>query len=182
MINVKNKLTLSPLSVFLLKAGAVYAVWHLLYDYILLPDGRLDTFMSFSGVRMAADALSLCGWEVESSGRILNVFNARGVEILNDCNGLDLLGIYTGFIIAYPGPIRERLLLLAGGLLLLYFANVLRIAVLALSNVYYPDYWNNVHSASSYVFFYPLILGLWYIWTIISDQKTIFSAGDLSSA
>ena len=182
MINVKNKLTLSPLSVFLLKAGAVYAVWHLLYDYILLPDGRLDTFMSFSGVRMAADALSICGWEVESSGRILNVFNARGVEILNDCNGLDLLGIYTGFIIAYPGPIRERLLLLAGGLLLLYFANVLRIAVLALSNVYYPDYWNNVHSASSYVFFYPLILGLWYIWTIISDQKTIFSAGDLSSA
>ena len=182
MINVKNKLTLSPLSVFLLKAGAVYAVWHLLYDYILLPDGRLDTFMSFSGVRMAADALSLCGWEVESSGRILNVFNARGVEILNDCNGLDLLGIYTGFIIAYPGPIRERLLLLAGGLLLLYFANVLRIAVLALSNVYYPDYWNNVHSASSYVFFYPLILGLWYIWTIISDQKTIFSGGDLSSA
>ncbi len=182
MINVKNKLTLSPLSVFLLKAGAVYAVWHLLYDYILLPDGRLDTFMSFSGVRMAADALSLCGWEVESSGRILNVFNARGVEILNDCNGLDLLGIYTGFIIAYPGPIRERLLLLAGGLLLLYFANVLRIAVLALSNVYYPDYWNNVHSASSYVFFYPLILGLWYIWTIISDQKTIFSAGDFSSA
>jgi exosortase/archaeosortase family protein len=182
VINVKNKLTLSPLSVFLLKAGAVYAVWHLLYDYILLPDGRLDTFMSFSGVRMAADALSLCGWEVESSGRILNVFNARGVEILNDCNGLDLLGIYTGFIIAYPGPIRERLLLLAGGLLLLYFANVLRIAVLALSNVYYPDYWNNVHSASSYVFFYPLILGLWYIWTIISDQKTIFSAGDFSSA
>ncbi|MDP6260529.1 MAG: hypothetical protein QGF93_01180, partial [Candidatus Marinimicrobia bacterium] len=64
----------------------------------------------------------------------------------------------------------------------LYFANVLRIAVLALSNVYYPDYWNNVHSASSYVFFYPLILGLWYIWTIISDQKTIFSAGDFSSA
>jgi|TARA_Y100000034_G_scaffold32189_1_gene39351 exosortase/archaeosortase family protein len=182
VINVKNKLTLSPLSVFLLKAGAVYAVWHLLYDYILLPDGRLDTFMSFSGVRMAADALSICGWEVESSGRILNVFNARGVEILNDCNGLDLLGIYTGFIIAYPGPIRKRLLLLAGGLLLLYFANVLRIAVLALSNVYYPDYWDNVHGASSYVFFYPLILGLWYIWTIISDQKTIFSAGDFSSA
>ena len=98
---------------------------------------------------MAADALSIFGWEVESSGRILNVFSARGVEILNGCNGLDLLGIYTGFIIAYPGPIRERLLLLAGGLLLLYFANVFRIAVLALSNVYYPDYWDKEHRASS---------------------------------
>ena len=182
MINVKNKLKLSPLTIFLLKAGAIYTGWHLLYDNILLPDGRLDTFLSLSGVRMAADALSIFGWEVESSGRILNVFSARGVEILNGCNGLDLLGIYTGFIIAYPGPIRERLLLLAGGLLLLYFANVFRIAVLTLSNVYYPDYWDKVHWASSYVFFYPLILGLWYIWTVISDQKTIFSGGDFSSA
>ena len=182
MINEKNKLKLSPLTIFLLKAGAIYAGWHLLYDNILLPDGRLDTFLSLFGVRMAADALSILGWGVESAGRFIAIFGTRGVEIQNGCNGVGLLGLYAGFIIAYPGPIRKRLLLLAGGLLLLYFANVFRIAVLALSNVYYPDYWDKVHRASSYVFFYPLILGLWYIWTVISDQQTIFSGGDFSSA
>ena len=182
MTGARNKHRLSPLTIFLLKAGAIYAGWNLLYTYILLPNGRLDTFLSVSGVRLAAGVLSILGWEVESAGRFIAIFGSRGVEIQNGCNGVGLLGLYAGFIIAYPGPIRKRLPLLAGGLLLLYFANVFRIAVLALSNVYYPDYWDKVHRASSYVFFYPLILGLWYIWTVISDQKTIFSGGDFSSA
>ena len=182
MIYIKNKLKLSPLTIFLLKAGAIYAGWHLLYDNILLPDGRLDTFLSLSGVRLAAGALSTLGWEVESVGRIVAIFGTSGVEIQNGCNGVNLLGLYAGFIIAYPGPIRKRLLLLAGGLLLLYFANVFRISLFALSNVYLPEHWEKVHTYSSYVIFYPLVLGLWYIWIVISDQDTIFSGGEFSSA
>jgi exosortase/archaeosortase family protein len=182
LINVKNKLKLSPLTVFLLKAGAVYAVWHLLYDYILLPDGRLDTFLSYSGVSIAAGVLSILGWEAESSGRIIYILGTRGVEIQNGCNGLQLLGLYAGFIIAYPGPLRKRMLLLAGGLGILFFANVFRIGGYALSNVYLPEYWDTVHTYSSYVIFYPLVLGLWYTWTVISDQDTIFSGGEFSSA
>ena len=182
MIYIKNKLRLSPLTIFLLKAGAIYAGWNLLYDNLLLPDGRLDTFLSLSGVRLAAGALSTLGWEVESVGRIVAILGTSGVEIQNGCNGVNLLGLYAGFIIAYPGPIRKRLLLLAGGLLLLYFANVFRISLFALSNVYLPEHWEKVHTYSSYVIFYPLVLGLWYIWIVISDQDTIFSGGEFSSA
>ena len=182
MTSARSKLGLSPLTVFLLKAGAIYAGWHLLYTYFLLPNGRLDAFLSLSGVRLAAGALSTLGWEVESVGRIVAIFGTSGVKIQNGCNGVDLLGLYAGFIIAYPGPIRKRLLLLAGGLLLLYFANVFRISLFALSNVYLPEHWEKVHTYSSYVIFYPLVLGLWYIWIVISDQDTIFSGGEFSSA
>ena len=182
MINIKNKLKLSPLTNFLLKAGAIYAGWYLLYDNILLPDGRLDTLLSLSGVRLAAGALSTLGWEVESGGRIVAILGTNGVEIQNGCNGVDLLGLYAGFIIAYPGPMRKRLLLLACGLLLLYFANIFRIAAFALSRVYFPEHWDKIHIYSSYVIFYPLVLGLWYIWIVISDQDTIFSGGEFSSA
>ena len=45
MINLKNKF--SPLTLFLLKAGGVYAAWQLIYDLVVLPDGRLDTWLSF---------------------------------------------------------------------------------------------------------------------------------------
>ena len=182
MINVKNKLKLSPLTVFLLKAGAVYAVWHLLYDYILLPDGRLDTFLSYSGVSMAAGVLSILGWEIESAGRVIAIFGTGGVAIQNGCNGVELLGLYAGFIIAYPGPMRKRLVLLAAGLLILYFANVFRITAFTLSDVYIPQHWDKVHTYSSYVIFYPLVLGLWYTWTVISDRQDIFSGGEFSSA
>jgi len=182
LINVKNKLKLSPLTVFLLKAGAVYAVWHLLYDYILLPDGRLDTFLSYSGVSMAAGVLSILGWEIESAGRVIAIFGTGGVEIQNGCNGVELLGLYAGFIIAYPGPMRKRLVLMAGGLLILYFANVFRITAFTLSDLYIPQHWDKFHIYSSYVIFYPLVLSLWYTWTVISDRQDIFSGGEFSSA
>jgi len=182
LIKIRSKFRLSPLTVFLLKAGAVYAIWQLLYDYILLPDGRLDTFLSLSGVRLSAGVLSILGWEVESAGRIIAIFGTNGVEIQNGCNGLELLGLYAGFIIAYPGPIRKKLLLLAGGLILLFTANIFRIAIFALSNVYLPEHWEKIHTYSSYVIFYPLVLSLWYLWTVISDQDTLFSGGGFSSA
>ena len=180
MINIKSRF--SPLTLFLLKAGGVYAAWLLIYDFIVLPDGRLDTWLSITGVKLAAAGLSFVGWEIETAGRFIACAGNRGVEIQNGCNGMDLLGLYAGFIIAYPGPMRKRLFLLAGGLLLLYFANVFRIAVFALSNVYFPEYWDKIHTYNSYVIFYPLVLGLWYIWIVISDQDTIFSGGEFSSA
>jgi len=153
-----------------------------LYDNILLPDGKLDTFLSLSGVRLAAGALSTLGWEVESVGRIIAILGTSGVAIQNGCNGVDLLGLYAGFIIAYPGPMRKRLLLLVGGLLLLYFANIFRIAAFALSSVYFPEHWSEIHNYSSYIFFYPIVLSLWYLWTVIGDQDTIFSGDELFSA
>jgi len=159
LINVKNKLKLSPLTVFLLKAGAVYAVWHLLYDYILLPDGRLDTFLSYSGVSMAAGVLSILGWEIESAGRVIAIFGTGGVEIQNGCNGVELLGLYAGFIIAYPGPMRKRVVLMAGGLLILYFANVFRITAFTLSDVYIPQHWDKVHTFYALRCLYPPTLG-----------------------
>jgi len=182
LTSARNKHRLSPLTIFLLKAGVIYAGWHLLYTYILLPNGRLDAFLSLSGVRLAAGVLSILGWEVESAGRFIAIFGTRGVEIQNGCSGIELIGLFAGFIIAYPGPMRKRLLLLVGGILLLYFANIFRIAAFALSSVYFPEHWLEIHLYSSYVFFYPIVLSLWYIWTVIGDQDTIFSGGELSSA
>ncbi len=180
MVNLKNKF--APLTVFLLKAGGVYAAWQLLYDLVILPDGRLDTGLSFSGVVLAHGFLSFFGWEVESTGRFIACIGSRGVEIINGCNGLDLLGLYAGFIIAYPGDMRKRLFFLGSGLVLLFFSNALRIAFFALSILYFPQYWDPVHIYSSYVFFYPIVLILWYLWTTMSDQTAIFSGAGLSSA
>ncbi len=105
MINIKNKL--SPLALFLLKAGGIYAAWQLLYDLVVLPDGRLDTWLSITGVKLAAASLSLLGWDIGSTGRFIACVGNRGVEIQNGCNGMDLLGLYAGFIIAYPGYLKN---------------------------------------------------------------------------
>ncbi len=180
MINLKNKF--SPLTLFLLKAGGVYAAWQLMYDLVVLPNGRLDTWLSITGVKLASAGLSFLGWEIETAGRFIACTGNRGVEIQNGCNGMDLLGLYAGFIIAYSGDMKKRLMFIAGGIGLIFIANVFRIAFFALSNLYFPQYWEPVHYYSSYVFFYPIVLTLWYLWTTVSDHSDIFSGESFSSA
>ena len=180
MIKIKNKL--SPLTLFLLKAGGVYAAWQLLYDLVVLPDGRLDTWLSLTGVKLAAAGLSFLGWDIESTGRVIACAGNRGVEIQNGCNGMDLLGLYAGFIIAYPGDMKKRFLFLFSGFGLLFLANVLRIAFFTLSSLYFPNYWDPVHIYSSYMFFYPIVLTLWFLWTTVNEQNDIFSGAGFSSA
>ena len=114
---------------------------------------------------------------MDVSGRILTCVGEKGVEINNGCNGLNLLGLYGGFIIAYPGPWKKRIVFLLIGLFSLYSANVLRIAFFAVFNANLPQYWDVAHDYSSYVFFYPIVLLFWYLWTIISDEKDILISG-----
>jgi exosortase/archaeosortase family protein len=162
---------ISPLTRFLITAGGVYVVWYILYDYYLLPDGRLDAFLSYSGVSLAGSILNVFGWEIYSDARILAITGTNGVEIQNGCNGLELIGLYMGFIIAYPGgPIQKRIGFLVGGILLLFVANVFRIMIFALSIYYAPYWWEQVHTYSSYFIFYPIVLTLWYLWTTISNH------------
>lgn len=166
-------INLSPLAIFLLKAAGIYAAWYFFYDLVILPDGRLDTVISLAGVKSAAILLGALGYEIESSGRILAVAGSRGVEILNGCNGLNVLGLYAGFIIAYPGESKKRILFLSGGIALLVLANVLRIAYFALSNLYFPGRFTAIHGTSSYIFFYPIILALWYLWARAGERTGV---------
>ena len=169
-INIRMK-EISPINRFLIIAGGVYVVWYILYDYYLLPDGRLDAFLTYSGVSLAGNILNMFGWEIYSDARILAITGTNGVEIQNGCNGLELIGLYMGFIIAYPGgPIQKRIGFLVGGILLLFVANVFRIMIFALSIYYVPYWWEQVHTYSSYFIFYPIVLTLWYLWTTISNH------------
>ena len=172
----KNQLTLSPLTRFLMKVSTIYIIWYLIYDYYLLPDGRLDAFLSLSGVNLAGGILNIFGWDIYSEARVLAITGTNGVEIQNGCNGLELIGLYMGFIIAFPGgPIQKRLIFLAGGILLLFVANVFRIMIFALSIYYVPTFWEQVHTYSSYFIFYPIVLTLWYIWTTFSDEDLLLT-------
>jgi len=177
---LKNKI--SPFTIFLLKAAGVYAAWQLFYDLFILPDSRLDAWLSVTGVKFAAAGLSFFGWNIDSAGRFISIIGNRGVEIQNGCNGIDLLGLYAGFIIAYPGNLKKRILFLIGGIGLLFIANVLRIACFTLSNFYFPDYWEPVHIYSSYIFFYPIVLILWFLWMTVNERTDIFSGTGFSSA
>ena len=146
--------------------------WQLLYDLYLLPNGRLDEFLSLSGVTIASKILSLMGFAIESNGRIIGCIGARAVEINNGCNGLQLFGMFSGFIVSYPGTWENRFILLATGSTILFFVNALRIAFFAVFNSIFPEHWDLAHDTSSYIFFYPVVLTFWYICTQMSSEDS----------
>ncbi|MDP6820510.1 MAG: archaeosortase/exosortase family protein [Candidatus Marinimicrobia bacterium] len=182
MTSIKNRLTSSPALYFLIKVGTVCIVMQLAYDLFFLPSGRLDLFLCKSGAFLAAWCLNFLGWTTNSWGTILAVKGFGGVEIINDCNGLTLMGLYASFILAYTGPVKIKMLFISGGIFLIYLANVLRIMGFALANVYFPDHWDTFHEFSAFIFLYPLMLGLWYLWTVKSGQEDILSPSRFSLA
>ena len=171
----------SPLTIFFIKVGLIYGGWEVLYQYVFLPDFWLDTWLSHAGVSLAAGSLSFLGWDIETSARFVCVVGNRGIEVQNGCNGLDLLGLFAGFIIAYPGSMNKRLYFLFGGLFCLFLANVFRIATFVLTNYYFPQYMDVYHEYSSFIIFYPIVLTLWYLWTENSDQQSFLSGAGFSS-
>ncbi len=155
---------------FILKAMSIFVFWRLTYDLVLLPDGRIDYFMSISGVKVASYVLMFFDWEIITDGRLIAHAGSRAVEILDGCNGLQVLGLFSGFVFAYPGNKIKRLYFICFGLTILYLSNVLRIICFVLVNALCPEFWNISHSIITHLFTYPIVLLLWYWWITINEE------------
>jgi len=154
----------------------------LFYDFFLFPSGGLDLFLCRSATFFSAWCLNFLGWKTYYWVTILSVKGYGAVEIINDCNGLTIMGLYASFILAYNGSLKLKLGFVFGGIFLIYIANILRIMGFALANVYFPNHWDTFHEFSSFIFLYPPMLGLWYLWTIKSGQEDILSPSKFSLA
>lgn len=149
---------------FLGKMLAAYVAWYVLYDLWLLPAGRLDAWVSHSVVEVAGAAFSAVGLEAVAEGRTIALSGTPGVEIVNGCNGLSTIGLFVGFVIAFPGRWRHRAWFLPLGAGIIYATNVGRIALLAGLQRIAPDAFAWIHGLGAPAFFYLVVFGLWVLW------------------
>ena len=89
----------------------------------------------------------------------------HGVWIGEPCNGLKVFGVFSIFIFAFPGKIKNKLWFIPLGIIILHFINVVRIAVLTLISSYNPELLNFNHNITFQVIIYSFIFLLWHIWT-----------------
>ena len=52
---------------------------------------------------------------------------APGLRVADGCNGLSVLGLFAGFVLAYPGSVVRRMLFIPLGVLVIYGVNVGRL-------------------------------------------------------
>ena len=141
--------------------------WSIIYDLNLSFIVKIDTFLSTSTVSINALIFKLFNMPLYHSDRVISLGIGNGIEVIDGCNILDILGMYIAFIIAYNGPRTTMLKFLFFGAISLFTLNVIRIFLLIIINAYLTDYFNAFYLSSSYIFFHPFILLMWYKWTQI---------------
>lgn len=94
----------------------------------------------------------------------LQQIGGNGIYLDRGCLGRNLMGLFAGFLVAFPGRIDTKLWFIPMGLGLVFLINILRIVALYLTNKYYPQYMDiNHHTVFKYSV-YALTFLLWYIW------------------
>jgi len=161
-----------PLLLFFGKAVAIYGVWYVLYDLWLLPDGRLDEWVSHSVVQVGAFGLDLVGFDVAAKARTLTLPGTPGIQVVDGCNGIGSIGLFVGFVVAFPGRAWRRAWFVPLGIFVIYLSNVGRVTGLLLLQTYWDAGFGAAHSVGAPMFFYTVIFGLWVLWVSYGGHAT----------
>ena len=154
----------SDIGMFILKAVGIYLCWYLIYELWLLPDGSLDAWLTTNIVSISAGVLELFNYDVYATGRLFGIGDSAGIYLADGCSGIAAIGLFIGFVIAYPGEWIPRIAFIFIGIGVIYLVNIIRNVMLAITQVYWPGIFDITHNYSTTAIFYLVIFGLWMIW------------------
>ena len=159
----------SPVIKFILKAVLIFIGWYLLYEMWLLPAGDLDEWLSLNIIGASAGILDFIGYDVYTVNRIIGIGEYPGIKIVDGCNGIAAMGLFFGFILAYPGSWKNRLSFSVVGIGIIYLINILRVVTLTITQVEWPQFFDFTHDYSTTAIFYIVIFILWMVWVNFAD-------------
>lgn len=156
---------------FIVVGLSLYIGWLLTYQFYVKPHTILDYRLNSKIVEDAVDLLNIFGvqsyLEIESDHVLLlkdSSYQNAGVWVGDNCNGFKLFSIFSIFLLAYPGKWLTKIWYIPLGLLVIHWANVIRVAALFQISDHYPDWLNFNHLYTFTAFVYIIIFALWIIW------------------
>jgi exosortase family protein XrtF len=92
-------------------------------------------------------------------------FHQKGMlRIVEGCNGISLIILFVSFVVAFSGNLKNTLLFVFGGSLLIYILNILRIVVLIVLMYRFPSQLRLLHGVLFPLVIYGLVFILWIVW------------------
>lgn len=86
------------------------------------------------------------------------------LDVRFGCNGLEAVMIYSVAVIAFPSTWKKRLIGIAAGFLIIQVINIIRIAVLAYSGVYFRNLFEYIHIYVAQGMMIAVSLGIFFIY------------------
>ena len=160
----------SPILKFIAKALVIFVIWYMLYELWLLPEGSLDHWLSLNIIGVSAGIIDFLGYDVFTVNRIIGIAEYPGIEIIDGCNGIAAMGLFLGFILAYPGDWKNKASFCFVGIGIIYVVNILRVITLTITQANWPEFFDFTHDYSTTAIFYIVIFVLWMVWVNFADS------------
>jgi len=167
---VKSKVFINPTIRFIFSSIGLYLLWYFIYELWIKPDEWLDLLIMDNIVYWNEKILKLFGYilirefPVKDIIRTTGIDGTVGVWIGARCDGVSLFALFSGFVIAYPGQLVNKLIFIPLGILSIHIINIIRVVILCI--IQHIDYtlldFNHNYTFTSIMYTYIFIL--WYIW------------------
>ncbi|MCB9046083.1 MAG: archaeosortase/exosortase family protein [Chitinophagales bacterium] len=148
---------------FLLRATIAVIIWELGYNFVLRPLGFPDHQLTVAVQYGAVKLLSLFYNDVVPYRSYIMLNGEKAVSIARQCNGLELIALYLGFIICLPTKTKRMLTFGIAGTIIIYVLNIIRAALLA---VMYNQSHSMTEFAHHYVFKIAIYLVVFFGWVL----------------
>ena len=86
------------------------------------------------------------------------------VNVFEGCNGINVAIVFISFMLAFGGDRKKIIWFIPLGLVLIHFANLLRVSGLFLVAEYFEQYFYYVHKYAFTASIYVMVFLLWWIW------------------
>jgi exosortase family protein XrtF len=165
-----TKLLKNPLVRFLGLGSLLYLTWYSLYEFYIRPQTTIDLWVIHRIVDHSRWLLEFAGFALEPRNDVGGFFdavairNSPGVTVGAPCDGMALFGLFSVFVLAYPGRVVHKLWFIPAGIAVVHAVNVARVAGLAVIMDLNPSWLAFNHDYTFTLLVYGVVFGLWYIW------------------
>ncbi len=141
--------------------------WHGLKSFLLSFAGfrQMEAFLAHQVFLPSAWIVeNVLRYPIQAFDNTLFFANKGYVAVEGSCSGLKQFYQWTVLMILFPGPWKKKLWYIPTGILVIHIVNILRIVILSVIVVHWPQNWDFIHLWILRPFFYVVIFSLWVIW------------------
>lgn len=155
---------------FLLYLGIVAVVY---------PPFRERYTFALDALAEATAAIQYYFFKVFSDSVTLNdkvvIFQGFAVKIIEECTGVYEVLIFIAAVMAFPTTLKKKAIGLGMGVPLLYFFNVVRIAVLIVVGKFFQDYFDFMHLYFWQATLILMITSVWLLWItkVVKSDRSV---------
>jgi len=93
------------------------------------------------------------------------------VNIVEGCNGMSIIILFTAFVWALPASWRQKLLFSLAGVAVIWLINIVRIWILGLTYYYKPQWFDLMHRVIFPGMLYGTVILLWIYWARLVKHR-----------